>query len=164
MSNAASIAYSADMVQKLDPYFLDFSVVPDGSAGFTLALATLGYPVLLSGAAITQATVDAFLGSSSEIAATTAFGATAMGTDSMAFIVNMQNQVKSALWVESIFYASTRLFNYIVGQGTDSTVLANTLTQGFVVTSLGNIYGRIIVSGLDAATTPLRMSLGVYMK
>jgi len=163
MVQPASRALISAPLQKFEPVILDL-FIQNASGTLSIDSKINGYPVLFSSAAITQATVDAFLGSTSEFAATTAFGATAMGVDALGFVINMQGQVSSALWLEAAAYQTTNLFYFVEGNGTTTTVLPDTLTAGFAVTSLGNIYGRLIATNLDSQSGNIRLSLGVYLK
>jgi hypothetical protein len=163
MVQAASRAYMSADLQRFEPVTLDF-FIQNASETLSLDSKIAGYPILFSSAAITQATVDAFLGSTNEIAATTAFGATAMGTDALGFVINMKGQASSALWMEVAAYQTTNLLYLVEGNGTSTTVLPDTLTSGFAVTSLGNIYGRIVATNLSTQSGNIKFQLAVYLK
>ena len=103
--------------------------------------------------AFTQALSDALLGTGDIPAVTTSFGSTRMGTDAFGVIIGMEGNAKELIAVESIVQLGTgaSVVSSCVGSTTALTdALAN--KAAFVITSLGNVYGSITVTGLDAAT------------
>jgi hypothetical protein len=165
----------APLLQKLEPYILDY-VFTDTAKTISLAAHQMGYPIIHGHDAgdFVQATVDSFLGITNDVVVATSFGSTAMGTDAYGFIINCQGQAASAAWAEMTvnmafaIQASTTVLQsqqvIVVGAGLVTTALPNTLTAGFAVTAGGNIYGRLICTGLDAGTGPVHVRLGVYLK
>lgn len=166
MTNPASKALVSAPLQQKEPQALDFYInLASGVPSLTTNMA--GYPIIFGTSAatpLTQAEIDAFLGVSGDITAATSFGSTAMGVDAIGFVINMQGQAQSALWASSTLYVATRIFNAVEGAGVTTTALPNTLTQGFAVTPAGNLYGRLIPTGLDSASAILEVSLKYYLK
>lgn len=101
-------------------------------------------------APLTTAAIDAYTGNTNDILGDTAFGSTAMGTDAMGFVVDMQGQVASAVALQAILFDSTFVG---VGVAGTSTALTNSLSTAFCVSPLGNIYGRTVLAGFDAASS-----------
>ena len=155
MSRSASALYSSDAMQRYEPVVSEFCVTL-ASGVPTVCTGQLGYPVFVGKDAgdFTQALIDTFLGSTSEFAVTTAFGSTAMGTDTIGFVLNLKGQAKSACWVAGMWSGvATDPGSMAIGpgKGTVTTVLADTLVTTCAVTTLGNIYGRITLEGYDGA-------------
>lgn len=103
---------------------------------------------------ITQATIDAFFGSTNEILAIK-YDSTAMGTDAFGVLLNYGGQVQTL--VKARAYSATGTGNAtevprttLNGGLTDSSLS----TQG-VLTTLGNIGLRFVITGLDALTSGL---------
>lgn len=166
MTNPASTMLTAAPLQKKEPRVFEF-LITLASGVPSLNASMLGYPVLFgvaSGTPLDQAGVDAFLGISGDITAATSFGATAMGVDSIGFVINMQGQAASAVWAEAVLYDTTRIFRLVAGAGTVTTALPNTLTEGFAVTPGGNLYGRLIPTGTDASSNLLAIKYSCYLK
>ena len=104
-------------------------------------------PAEVSAGAITQASIDALLGSSSEVDGDK-FDATAQGTNALGFVIDCGGQVRKAI--------SCIAYDYGTGAGdafkqTDLT--ASTLAAGIEVSSSGNLAGRAIIAGMDANTS-----------
>lgn len=103
---------------------------------------------------ITQATIDAFYGSTNEILAVK-YDSTAMGTDAVGVLLNYGGQVQQM--VKARAYTAT-------GTGNPTEVVRTTLNGGLtdsslstqgVVTTLGNIGLRFVITGVDALTSGL---------
>ena len=104
-------------------------------------------PAEVSAGAITQATIDALLGSSSEVDADK-FDATAQGTDALGFVIDCGGQVRKVISMEA--------YDYGTGAGNSinqADLTASTLAAGCEVSSSGNIAGRAVISGMDANTS-----------
>lgn len=126
--------------------------------------ALVGYD---TGAPLDQASIDALLGSSSEFVAATAFGATAMGTDALGLVLDLQGQAA---------YVASGYMEVVANIGGTCTVqvvqpqitaLPNTLAAParLQISSVGNVAAQIVVSGLDAATAGmLLIRLGLKLK
>jgi hypothetical protein len=157
---------SAPLAQK-EPHILD-TYISLASGVPSLSTNLAGYPIIFGTATntapLTQAAIDSFLGVSGDITAATSFGSTAMGTDSIGFVINMQGQAQSALWEEAVLYDSTRIFVMAAGAGTTTTALTDALSSAFAVTPAGNLYGRLVVTGLDSSSNLLRVKLAYYLK
>lgn len=111
---------------------------------------------------LTQALVEAFLGHTSAIVCATAFGSTAMGTDALGFVIDMtgvnpgnpgNGQALQISGVEAIFTtaAGAQAASALWVPGS-RTALPNTLASAAAVSSDGDIYGHVVLTGLDAAT------------
>lgn len=105
-----------------------------------------------------QAAIDALLGTTNEFISGTAFGATAMGTDALGLVLNLQGQ--SALTSECFSEASVSLGSAAaveVACKDQTTALPNTLAAPMRVQvgANGNLAVQLVVSGLDAATSGL---------
>jgi len=151
---ASSILISAEL-QKLDPIISTFCVTL-ASGVPTICTAQLGFPVFIGKDAgdFTQALIDTFLGSTSEFAVTTAFGSTAMGTDTIGFVLNLQGQAKSAAFVMGMWSGLVTDPGAMAigpGKGKVTTVLADTLVTTCAITTAGNLYGRVTLEGYDGA-------------
>lgn len=122
----------------------------DVAAGAVTQLTGQRYPVLVGTAAggeLAQAKIDALLGSTTEVDASVSFATTAMGTDSVGFVIALDGQCDEVLGV-FVEVCGTGARTYIAKTAT----LPNTLTSGILATSNGNIAGRIILTGLDILT------------
>jgi hypothetical protein len=155
----------APVLQKLEPVVLEYWFT-DTAKTISYAAHQMGYPLIAGHDAgdFVQATVDSFLGITNDVVVATSYGSTAMGTDAYGFIINLQGQASTACWAEAVAYLATPIPAGVVGAGTVTTALANTLTQGFAVTAGGNVYGRLIMTGLDAGTCAVRVRVGVILK
>lgn len=98
-----------------------------------------GLPCLPTFAALTQQTIDDFLGSSSEFTAAQ-FDATSMGADAFGGIVNLAGQVQYLQSMEAMCY-SAAAGDTLVSRGVKSiaTLQDSTLASECAVSSLGNI-------------------------
>lgn len=103
---------------------------------------------------ITQASVDALLGSTNEVIVATAFGTTAMvDNDTYAFVLDCSGQFKSGHYVETLVdIAGTIGFQDSV---VTTTALTNTTFTGtqIYLTANGNLAGRITYTNVSAAAT-----------
>jgi len=108
----------------------------DITAAVTASLNPPQSGVLTTFGALTQATIDAFLGSTTEINAL-AYDATSMGADAMGAIFNYNKQVQS---VSNVVCRCFSASDTIVTRQVKPAGLTNTsLETAAVVTSLGNI-------------------------
>lgn len=155
MSRSTSVGLISAPMQKYEPIVSNFCVTLSTGEP-TICTAQLGYPVFVGNADtdFTQVLIDAFLGTTSEFAVTTAFGSTAMGTDMFGFVLNCNGQAASAVYLSatlSLVATDPGAVAGVKGNGTVTTVLPDTLTPGLAVTTGGNLYGRIITEGYDGA-------------
>ncbi len=116
-----------------------------GAAASILVPAQSG--VLSTYGALTQAQIDAFLGSTTEINYL-AYDATAMGADAFGAIFNFNGQVASLSQVVATCYSAS---NTIVTREmpTSTTLTNSSLTTEAAVTSLGNVGVKV-----DFGNTP----------
>jgi hypothetical protein len=152
-------------LQKKQPFQLDIAwSVATGVP--SLPTNALGYPVIFGVAtntgSLTQTAIDTFLGSTNEVVAATAFGGTAMGTDSLGFVVNMNGQCQAGLFMTACLYDNTDPVH--AGAVVSSSALTDALTTAWAVTSSGNLYGRVVLTGLDAGSSPVLVRLLWYPK
>lgn len=103
-------------------------------------------------APLTTAAIDAYTGKTNDILGDTCFAATAMGTDSMGFVIDMNGQAALAVAIVGVLYDTVTLGTAIAGV---ATALTNSLSTAVSVSPLGNIYGRVVVAGFDAASTKI---------
>lgn len=157
--------YKSPQLQKLAPFVLEYWLTATTKT-LTLPAQEMGYPIIhgCDATDFVQATVDTFLGIANDVVVATSFGSTAMGTDAYGFIINMQGQAAQAAWACATVYLATPVPNGVIGAGSVTTALPNTLTQGCAVTAGGNIYGRLILAGLDAGTAAVQVRVGVLLK
>lgn len=119
------------------------TLLPSGNNGSEIVF---GYTAATP---LTTAAIDTFTGNVNDILGDTCFATTAMGTDSMGFVINMNGQAASAVAVEAILYDTT--FVGTAAAGT-STALTNSLSTALCCSALGNLYGRVVPAGFDAAS------------
>ena len=102
----------------------------------------------------TQNAVDALIGTGDIVAVTTAFGSTRMDTDCFGIVINLDGQVRQLLAVEAIVQLGTGV-STVASSLPAAAELGNTAADiaEFALTPLGNVYGSLVVSGLDAATS-----------
>ena len=119
-------------------------LLPSGDNGSRIIF---GYS---AAAPLTTAAIDAYTGLTGDIVGDTAFGSTAMGTDAFGFVVDLQGQAAKAVALQAILFDSTFVG---VGVAGTATALTDALTTAFCCSPLGNVYGRAILAGFDAAST-----------
>lgn len=119
---------------------------------------------------LTQTLVEAFLNHPSTITCATSFGSTAMGTDSIGFVVDTaglqlpvpaasgqsasKGQVFSVAGLQvGSSIAGTGVSVWLPGTAPATTTLPNTLANAVGVSTDGDIYGHVVLTGLDAATS-----------
>jgi choline dehydrogenase-like flavoprotein len=145
-----SLAYYQDQLGKVDPHVTQ--LVWDITAAKTVAAIPANSVALTAFDAIaSQATIDDFLGSSSEFAVA-AFGATPMGTDVFAAIVNMSGQMKQLVYVEALCYSGSGGSTLVTAGFQPIATLTAALGNEASVSSLGNVAVKVALSGLDALT------------
>ena len=114
----------------------------------------------------TQAAADALLGIADIVAVTTAFGSTRMDTDCLGIVLGLQDQVRELLNVEVVAQLATGASVIASKLGTTVELVdaAADLAE-FALTPLGNVYGSITISGLDAsASGMIHIRLHVRLK
>lgn len=107
--------------------------------------------------AICLANVNAMLGvspatSTAEVDAATFFAAAPMGIDALGFVVSFSGEVRAVNFLEACLMPVTSAAATVVGVA-PAALSATLATNGFVTTASGNVVGRIVLTGLDAAAT-----------
>ena len=146
-----SLVFSNEKLAKTQPRKLNFLYQITGAK--TNSAIPAGSGSLTAYDAVTQATIDAYYGSTNEFLAA-AFDATAMGANEFAVLLDMKGQcgkilgAKLELWTVSGATLSLSLSAWAV-----SALTASTVANECAVSSLGNIAVKFTdVTGLDAAT------------
>jgi hypothetical protein len=148
------------------------------TSGAVAALTTTSYPAIIGSAStdFTIATTNALLvydstgaalstTATTELATTTMFGSTAMGTDAFGYIIYCGGQVKTA------HMATARLDGTASSVPLSESIIAvttepgNSLANAVYKTPAGNLAGRFVITGLDALSDgQLTVSLFVSIK
>lgn len=112
-----------------------------------------GYPILAATGALTQATIDAFLGTSTEVNYLN-YDATSLGTDALGFIVDMGGQVKKLISFEVIMRSGTGFVTTVRRYATTDDVMVNTsiAVAEAALSTTGNPYCRFVVTSFDSTT------------
>lgn len=150
---------------------LVFSLTPATGVNFATYVGPAAPRALIEGGTgsalttITQATVDALLGSTNEVIVATAFGTTAMiDNDTYAWVLDCGGQVRSAYYVTTtIDIAGTIASQDNVATTTPFTNTAFTGTQVYV-TANGNLAGRVDFTNVSAAATAGYLVLRIRIK
>ena len=148
-----AITYVSDSMSRGECIQIDLYFEVAGS-GNTITQNHTGNAALITFGALTQAQIDQFLGSASEINYL-AFDGTALGTDAMGLIFNFGGQVDKLISVTYETRSSTALGTVaaVTLLGSAATTLANsTLANGIMLTAAGNVAARIVLSGQDSLT------------
>lgn len=98
--------------------------------------------------------------STAEVNVPVAFGATAMGTDALGFVVYCAGQIERVAGAKALLLQASEDSKWIPV----ATSLPDTLSAGLLVTPAGNLAGRVILTGLDSATGVVELSLYVFSK
>lgn len=132
---------------ELDFYFSCTSnvatLLPSGNNGSSIVF---GYT---AAAPLTTAAIDTYTGLTNDILGDTCFATTAMGTDSMGFVIDMGGQAAAAVSLVAVLYDTVTLGTAVAGT---ATALTNSLSTALCCSALGNLYGRVVVAGFDAAS------------
>ncbi len=150
-----SLASSQDLVEICLPFILT-----NGAVQNTAAFLGRSSPrILVEGGSagvtdITQAAVDALLGSTNEVIVATAFGSTAMAADNTyCWVLDCSGQIAEVLDVKVLVnVAGTVGKSMGIGTTTALTDAGFTLSQVYL-TSAGNLAGRITYTDIDAMAT-----------
>ena len=148
--SSTSLMYWNEKLPKTQPRKLTFLYDITGAKAMTSLVS--GIPVLHSFDAIaSQAVIDDHLGSTNEFLLA-AFDATAMGTDAVAFIIDMKGQAAKVLTckVASLLAAGTVDVSKQIQMS--SALTASTLETKAALSSAGNIAIKAVLTGLDALT------------
>jgi hypothetical protein len=144
------------------------------TSGAITLLGVKNTPPIIAGVAagdFTQAAVNALLekdstgaylsaSSTAEIDTTVAFGSTAMGVDSLGFVLSTAGQIDTVLGMTAVLLQGSEDSKFAARV----TSLPDTLTAGLFVTPAGNLAGRVILTGLDSATGVVELTLHVFSK
>ncbi len=176
MSGVSTILWH-DKLQKSQAIQLLRFVFSTTGAALTVVSTTLNYPAIFGTTAtpFTIALVNALLvndstgaalstTSTSELATTTMFGSTAMGTDAFGIVVACQGQVKTALWIKGITSGTASSACTSAIKGIDASSPADALASALWKTPAGNVAARLVISGLDALTGFLDVEIAVVVK
>lgn len=162
MSGLQALTLTQSQLAASQPHTLTLAFVVTSGA-VTQLLTSSKLPIIFGTAAgdFTQAAVNALLGSSGtdEIDTSVAFGSTAMGVDAFGFVLDCDGQIKDVIGLESTLYAVEQ-DNFVPKVAS----LPNTLTEGLLITPAGNLAGRVIPTGLDAATGYLIVKIHFFSK
>lgn len=162
MSGLQALTLTQSQLAASQPHTLTLAFVV--TSGVVTQLLTKNLPPIIFGTtagAFTQAAVNALLGSSGtdEIDTSVAFGSTAMGVDAFGFVLDCDGQIENVIGLESTLYAVEQ-DNFVPKVSS----LPDTLTEGLLVTPAGNLAGRVIPTGLDAATGYLIIKIHFFSK
>ena len=152
MSNMQPLFYLNEKHAKTQARFLTYTF--QITAAKTVVAYPRGAEILPTFDALTQAQIDAYLGSTNEFLATQ-FDATAMGTDAFGGIINMYGQAGLVATCDVVSKTGTGLATIVNSSsfGPVSGLAASSLTAGVAVSSLGNIAFRGVLTGVDALTS-----------
>ncbi len=134
---------------------LDFYYSFTSNVGTLLPAGDAGSPIVwgyTAAAPLTTAAIDAFTGNVNDILGDTCFASTSMGTDSMGFVIDMGGQAAKAIALVAVLYDTVTLGTAVAGT---ATALTDSLSTALCCSPLGNLYGRVVVSGLDAASAKI---------
>lgn len=148
MATSPGLFFWQDKLGKNNPHTLQFQW--QITAAQTITPLPQGIPVLTSfGAIASQSVIDDFLGTTNEFLVAQ-FDATAMGVNAFAAIVNMAGQVDELMSCEAYFDAGTFVPRAIPAV---ATLASSTLSSECAKGSKGNMAIRVILTGIDAATS-----------
>lgn len=149
MSNHTSLYLWNEQLQ--DGTARHLQLVWNITAAKTASLARPQSAVLSSFDAITQAKIDALLGSSGEFTAAQ-FDSTAMGTDAFAAIVDFGGQCRHLVRAEIRTLSGTGGGTVVVRNTADSGLTDSTLATEASKSAAGNVAVRAVLTGVDALT------------
>lgn len=141
-----SLYYYQDQLLRVNPRILRLQYNITGAAACSPIISNSASMVFYS-ALSSQAQVDNFLGTTNEFLYT-AFGATAMGADAFAGLVNMAGQCKTITQMVAKCYSGTGGATLVTRQCQESAV-ANSLQTAVEVGANGNIAFQV-----DFGNTP----------
>lgn len=138
-----------------DEVKFDFSITAAKTASqFTLQNAPL--LLMFDTGDKAQADADLLLGTANDVVYATSFSSTSLGTDAIGFMVAHGSAKKAiacfATYRGTVGDTTTVLVNF-VGEGAVTTTLPSALSNKFAVTPAGNLYGKLVITGIDACTT-----------
>lgn len=148
--SSTSLHYWNEKLPKTQPRTLKF--LYDITGAKAISPLVMGVPVLHSFDAIaSQAVIDDFLGSTNEFLVA-AFDATAMGTDAIAFIIDMKGQAAKVLTCKVASILATGIEDVNKQIQMSAALTASTLETKAALSISGNIAIKAVLTGLDALT------------
>ncbi len=151
MSNVQPIFYLNEKHAKSQARFITFTF--QITAAKTIVPYPRGQDCLTAFDALTQAQIDAYLGTSSEFLVTQ-FDATSMGVDAFGGIINMAGQAGLVISCDVTSKTGAGLATQVVSSSFGGTGLAaSSLTAGCALGANGNIAFRGVMTGVDALTS-----------
>jgi hypothetical protein len=137
-----SLFYYNDQWGKVQPQVLRLQ--------FEITAAKTVKPIVSNSASLTtfdaiaaQATIDDFLGTSSEFTAAQ-FDATSMGADAFGVIVDMKGQAKSVVQMVARCYSNTGGADLVTRQAKGGSLAASTLETAVACGASGNVAGKVV--------------------
>jgi len=157
MTNLQPLVLKSDALQLRQFNELKFQFNITGAKTAALCTPQKGSPLAFgfdAGGDLTTASLNSFLGLTGDVVGDTAFGSTAMGTDALGFVINMEGQAKKAVFMRAtvVTTAGGTPATVEIGKEGVSTALTDALSIAYAVSPAGNLYGRIIASNLDSGT------------
>ena len=151
MSNSQPIFYTNEKHAKSQIRTLEY--VFQITAAKTIVPFPRGAEVLSTFDALTQAQIDAYLGTTNEFLVGL-FDATSMGTDAFGGLINMAGQASTVVACDIISKTGTGLATQVISSSFGgSTMASSSLTAGCAVGANGNIAFRGVMTGVDALTS-----------
>jgi hypothetical protein len=157
----SNLVLKSDLMQKRQFPSIKLYFIITGAKAIRLVGLQKGAPVLtgFDAADLTTAKIDAFLAHdggnpAGDIAGSTIYDATAMGTDAFGVVVNMQGQAQKAVAMKYKVVTTAggtpgAVDGFVEASG---SALPATLTDGIAVSAAGNLYCRLIAANIDAGT------------
>lgn len=155
--SATGLFYTNEKHAKTQPRFMDFTY--SITAAKTVSPYPIGADSFTFFDAITQAQIDAYLGTTNEFLAAQ-FDATAMGTDAFGGLIRMSGapstvgQAAVAVRLVGQVYSGAGFATLTTGAALGSAgIAASTLSTAVAVSTNGNLAFRFVATGLDALTS-----------
>ena len=145
-----SLVYSNEKHLKTQPRPLHFRL--QITAAKTVSLVPVGADCLVAFEALSQAAIDAYLGTSDEFLAA-ALDATALGTDDFALLVKMNGQAAKIVGAKAEYWTANGATVVAVSSAAASALTASTAKNECAVGASGNIAVKFKdLTGVEAAT------------
>ncbi len=158
MSNPSSVMLWSEKQQGSALQVTDFVFTITGAKTIT----PIPGAMVVFDAIAAQTTIDTFLGTSSEFVIA-AFDATAMGTDAVGVIVDMGGQSKSIAKMDAVLYTAAGAITDEKHVLKAASLTASSLTTQIANGASGNQALRVILTGVDAATSG-HLHVSIYWK
>lgn len=143
-----SLVYWSEKLPKTQPRMLKLVYQINGAKDATEVVP--GGAALVGFDAITQAAINAHLGTSSEFT-TAQFDATSMGTNAFGGVINMAGQCQRVVYMDARFVDTTEQDSEIVK--VSDSLTDSTLQTEVAAGANGNIGFKAELTGVDAATS-----------